>query len=38
MRRRPGVVEITIRLDNMKPVTLFGGDFSTYVLWTVSPE
>ena len=38
VRRRPGVTEIDIRLDKMKPATLFGGDFSTYVLWTVSPE
>ena len=38
VRRRPGVTEINIRLDKMKPATLFGGDFSTYVLWTVSPE
>ena len=38
VRRRPGVTEINVRLDNMKPATLFGGDYSTYVLWTVSPE
>ena len=38
VRRRPGVTEINIRLDKMKPATLCGGDFSTYVLWSVSPE
>ena len=38
VRRRPGVTEINIRLDKMKPATLCGGDFSTYVLWSVSRE
>ena len=38
VRRRAGATQIEVRVDNMKPATLFGGDFSTYVLWTVSPE
>jgi outer membrane protein OmpA-like peptidoglycan-associated protein len=38
VRRRPGVTEIDVTLQDMKPATLFGGDFVTYVLWTVSPE
>jgi outer membrane protein OmpA-like peptidoglycan-associated protein len=38
VRRRAGVTEINVRLDKMKPATLFGGDFSTYLLWTLSPE
>ena len=38
VQRRPGVTELAAQLDKMKPATLFGGDFSTYVLWTVSPE
>ncbi len=38
VRRRPGATGIRIKLDRMKPAILFGGDFSTYVLWTVSPE
>jgi outer membrane protein OmpA-like peptidoglycan-associated protein len=32
------MTEIEIELDEMKPAQLFGGDFNTYVLWTVSPE
>src|SRR5687767_14197095 len=27
-----------IELKGMKPADLFGGDYSTYVLWTVSGE
>ena len=27
-----------MHVNNMKPASLFGGDFSTYVLWVVSPE
>ena len=38
VRRRRGVTEIAIRLEKLKPALLFGGDFNTYVLWTVSPE
>lgn len=38
VERRRGVTEIEIELDEMKPAIFFGGDFATYVLWTVSPE
>ena len=38
VERKRGVTEIEIELNEMKPATLFGGDFATYVLWTVSPE
>jgi hypothetical protein len=38
VERKRGVTEIEIELDDMKPAKLFGGDFVTYVLWTVSPE
>jgi outer membrane protein OmpA-like peptidoglycan-associated protein len=38
VRRRRGTTEIEVRLERLKPALLFGGDFSTYVLWTVSPE
>jgi outer membrane protein OmpA-like peptidoglycan-associated protein len=38
VERKKGSTEIEIELDEMKPATLFGGDFATYVLWTVSPE
>lgn len=38
VERKKGMTEIEIELDEMKPATLFGGDYNTYVLWTVSPE
>ncbi|MBI3952307.1 MAG: OmpA family protein [Acidobacteria bacterium] len=38
VQRKKGITEIEIELDEMKPATLFGGDYNTYVLWTVSPE
>jgi outer membrane protein OmpA-like peptidoglycan-associated protein len=38
VERKRGVTKIEIELDEMKPATLFGGDFATYVFWTVSPE
>lgn len=36
--RKKGSTEIEIELDELKPATFFGGDYNTYVLWTVSPE
>jgi outer membrane protein OmpA-like peptidoglycan-associated protein len=38
VERKKGTTEIDIRLDELKPAHLFGGDYTTYVLWTVSPE
>jgi hypothetical protein len=38
VERKRGVTEIEIKLDGLKPAIFFGGDFATYVLWTVSPE
>ncbi len=38
VERKKGATEIEIELDEMKPATLFGGDFNTYVLWSVTPE
>lgn len=38
VRRRRGTTEIEVKLAQLKPAILFGGDFNTYVLWTVSPE
>ena len=38
VRRRRGTTEIEVKLEHLKPAILFGGDFNTYVLWTVSPE
>jgi len=38
VERKKGATEIEIELDEMKPARLFGGDFNTYILWTVSPQ
>jgi outer membrane protein OmpA-like peptidoglycan-associated protein len=38
VERKQGTTEIEIELDEMRPAVLFGGDFTTYVFWTVSPE
>jgi outer membrane protein OmpA-like peptidoglycan-associated protein len=38
VERKKGATEIEIELDEMKPAVLFGGDFNTYILWSVSPE
>jgi hypothetical protein len=31
------MTEIDVELDSMKPASLFGGDYNTYVLWVVPP-
>ena len=31
-------MDIQVQLDDMKPATLFGGDYNTYILWAISPE
>jgi len=38
VERKRGVTEIEVEIDEMKPASLFGGDYNTFVLWTVSPE
>jgi hypothetical protein len=38
VERKKGTTEIEMQIKNIKPASLFGGDFSTYVLWVVSPE
>jgi hypothetical protein len=35
LTRRSGTTEIDVRLQAMKPASLYGGDYSTYVLWIV---
>jgi hypothetical protein len=37
VERRGGTTNIKVELDSMKPASLFGGDYSTYVLWVVPP-
>jgi outer membrane protein OmpA-like peptidoglycan-associated protein len=36
--RGRGTTEIEVEVSGLKPASEFGGDFSTYVLWTISPE
>ncbi|HMZ22454.1 MAG TPA: DUF4398 domain-containing protein, partial [Blastocatellia bacterium] len=38
VERKRGRTDIEVRVDEMKPASFFGGDYSTYVLWVVSPE
>lgn len=38
IEREKGATEIEVKLEGMKPASLFGGDFATYVLWIVTPE
>lgn len=38
IQTKKGATEIEIELDEMKPAYFFGGDYSCYVLWIVSPE
>jgi outer membrane protein OmpA-like peptidoglycan-associated protein len=38
IERKRGTTEIEMELDEVKPASAFGGDYNTYVLWTVSPE
>ncbi len=38
VERKRGETDVKIKIDDIKPATYFGGDYSTYVLWLVSPE
>ena len=38
IERQRGTTNLEVEVRGMKPASEFGGDFSTYVLWTVSPE
>jgi hypothetical protein len=35
VERRGGTTEIEVEVGSMKPASLFGGDYNTYVLWVV---
>src|SRR5437868_6550758 len=37
VERKGGTTEVEVELDAMKPASLFGGDYNTYVLWVVPP-
>jgi hypothetical protein len=38
VERRGGMTEIEVHLDSLKPASLFGGDYNTYVLWIIPPR
>ncbi len=38
IERKKGATQIKIKLDKMKAAAEFGGDYNTFVLWTLSPE
>ncbi len=38
VERKRGETDVKVKIDRIKPATYFGGDYSTYVLWLVSPE
>ena len=38
VQREKGSTGIEMHVNNMKPASLFGGDFWTHALWVVSPE
>src|SRR5436190_646943 len=37
VERQGGMMEVEVELDSIKPASLFGGDYNTYVLWVVPP-
>lgn len=37
VERKGGTTFIELEMDSMKPASLFGGDYNTYVLWVVPP-
>jgi len=37
VERKGGTTELEVELESMKPASLFGGDYNTYVLWVVPP-
>ncbi len=38
MERKGGTTDVEVDIDSMKPASLFGGDYNTYVLWVVPPR
>ena len=38
LERKGGTTAIALELSSIKPATLFGGDYNTYVLWVVPPS
>src|SRR5262245_20590567 len=38
VERMGGTTKVEVELESVKPASLFGGDYNTYVLWVVPPE
>ena len=38
LERKKSTTDIDVEIRGMKPASLFGGDYNTYVLWIVSPD
>src|SRR5262245_13296097 len=38
LSRQDAMTAIDVELRGLKPATLFGGDYNTYVLWAASPD
>jgi hypothetical protein len=38
VERTGGTTDIEVEVDSMKPASLFGGDYNTFVLWIVPPR
>jgi len=38
LERKGGTTALEVEIDSMKPASLFGGDYNTYVLWVVPPR
>jgi hypothetical protein len=37
VRIQGNAVELEVRMEHLKPASLFGGDYNTYVVWAISP-
>lgn len=38
VRRLRGLTQVEIELDDMAPAYLLGGDYTTYVMWAITPQ
>ena len=38
VERQGGRTEVEVELDSIKPASLFGGDYNTYILWVASRD
>jgi outer membrane protein OmpA-like peptidoglycan-associated protein len=35
---KQGVIKIDARMENLRPATMFGPEYLTYVMWAITPE